>query len=206
MRQSVWVVTLALIVRALVCPQPLRAQVATAAVPPGVELPQPIGRQAVAEWVRSFSSADDLIAGVDLVVVATAGTPEPGRIVARRGGAPPLRFEFVPLVVNEILRARPPVGAKVGDTIRLDRLGDAISLKGVRTVSDYDLGPLVPGKTYVLFLDRQPAPPFAFIQVTDEARYELDRDGALVSSADGQVAESFKGRRLDWLRSTAANK
>ena len=95
----------------------------------------------------------------------------------------------MPLVVNEILRARPPVGVDIGSTIRLERLADALSERGERTIADYDLGPLVPGKRYVLFLDRQPAPPFAFLQVTDQARYELDADEVLVSAADGLVAK-----------------
>ncbi len=168
---------------------------------PGTVPPAP-ARRHVADWVRRFATAQEMLAGVDLVVVATAGAAAPGRMVLQSGGAPPLRFETVSLVVREVLRARPPVGAKVGDSLKLERLGTQTSLTGLQTVMDHDLGPLTPGQTYVLFLDRQSAPPYEFIQVTDEARFEVLEDGRLASAAGG-VANEIRGQTIASLRSIA---
>jgi len=122
-----------------------------------------------AAWKEVYSTADQLIAGVDTVVLGEAFNITPSRVARSEGSQDELPFELVAFRVTDPIK-----GAIQEELVYVERAGGFDS-KGRPVNIDYDGGSFEIGKTYLLFLKQQEEGPY-FYQVNDQGRYDVVGD------------------------------
>jgi hypothetical protein len=122
-----------------------------------------------AVWKEVYSSADQMIKGVDAIVLAEAVSVMPSRIARSENSTDELPFELVAFRVSNSVK-----GAKSDELVYLERAGGFDS-KGRAVTIDFDGGNFEIGKSYLLFLKRQEEGPY-FYQVNDQGRYNVVGD------------------------------
>jgi len=145
-----------------------------------------------ASWVYKTADPVQLARHVDAIVIATWQGVSPGRVAYSSNGEDSLAFELNDFAVEEVIK-----DANVGATITVERV--ATDQGGRLVFFDHDGGHFVPGTRYLLFLMKQPDTPF-YIQINDEGRYVIAGGDRLHSTGSGEVADAFRGQRLEHVR------
>lgn len=155
----------------------------------------PLGRD-YALWRYRYRSAQEMLHSVHAVVVATVASVATGRAAHTPGGGPPLLFEEVTFRLEETLRLDPSVSGDLQDGfVTVERLRSSQGSPDAPLPFTADGGAFRTGVRYLLFLRKQTALPFRFIQVNDEGRYEIVSGGNLESTSRGPVAGEFEPSR-----------
>lgn len=142
-----------------------------------------------AVWKEVYSTPDELIAGVDTIVMAEVFSITPSRIAVSEGGKDELPFELVAFRVSDPIK-----GTKGEELIYVERAGGTDS-KGKTVNIDFDGGRFEAGKSYLLFLKRQEEGPY-FYQVNDQGRYDVI-DDSLIPVGNGErdaVKDFFRNK------------
>ncbi len=141
-----------------------------------------------AAWKTTFSSAPEMIRGVDAVVLAQAVATKPSRVAASEDGSDSLPFEVTEFTVLRGLK-----GVAAGEAVAVERAGGSDE-KGSPVYLDADGGDFEVGRTYLLFLNRQEEGPY-YYQVNPAGRYSVEA-GRLKAAVEpsGDVESSFHGR------------
>ncbi len=144
-----------------------------------------------AVWKEVYSTPDQLIAGVDAIVLAEAINVTPSRVAYSENGEDELPFELVTFRVSN-----PVKGAKGDGLIYVERAG-GLDSKGQETQIDFDGGNFEIGKTYLLFLKQQEEGPY-FYQVNDQGRYDVvgDELKAVGNDETDKVKDFFKNKTV----------
>ena len=139
-----------------------------------------------AQWKNVYRTTGGLVAGADLVVIASHMSAEPGRVVGEGEDATP--FTNNTFAVESILK-----GVHEGTTLMLEQTGGVMANGQVYNIDDG--GPYEPGATYMLFLKGRGDGSYYLINY--QARYKLV-DGLLegVDPTDRVVAR-LHGRTFD---------
>ena len=122
-----------------------------------------------AVWKVVYSTPDQLVAGVDTIVMAEAFNITPSRIARSEGSRDELPFELVAFRVTDPIK-----GAIKEELVYVERAGGFDS-KGRSVNINYDGGSFEIGKSYLLFLKQQEEGPY-FYQVNDQGRYDVVGD------------------------------
>lgn len=125
--------------------------------------------KSAAVWKEVYSTPDQLIAGVDVIMLAEAVNITPSRIAHSENGEDELPFELVAFRVSNS-----PKGAKSDQLVYVERAGGFDS-KGHAINIDFDGGNFEIGKSYLLFLKHQEQGAY-FYQVNDQGRYDVVED------------------------------
>lgn len=125
--------------------------------------------KSAAAWKEVYSTADELVKGADVVVLAEAVYTVPSRVAYSDGGRDELPFEL-----TAFRTSAPSKGSKADDLIFVERAGGFDS-KGRQTILNFDGGDFKPGQSYLLFLKKQEDGPY-YYQVNDQGRYEVVDD------------------------------
>ncbi|MFN2393453.1 MAG: hypothetical protein ABR566_15995, partial [Pyrinomonadaceae bacterium] len=144
-----------------------------------------------AAWKEVFSSPDQMIAGVNAIVLAEAVSVVPSRVARSENSEDELPFELVTFRVSN-----PVKGAKGDGLIYVERAG-GLDSKGLETQIDFDGGNFEIGKSYLLFLKQQEEGPY-FYQVNDQGRYDVvgDKLKAVGNDETDKVKDSFKNKTV----------
>lgn len=148
---------------------------------------QPARRLSSAAWKEKYKSTDDLIKGVDTVVLAKALGVDPGRIAFSADGEDALPFEIVRFEVLNGLK-----GESAGSQVSVERAGGT-DPSGYSVNVDIDGGEFEIGNTYLLFLKRQEDGPY-YYQVNDQGRYQVAGKRLLAVDSDEEVSANFHGK------------
>lgn len=142
-----------------------------------------------AVWKEVYSTPDQLIAGVDKIVMAEAVGITPNRVAFSENSADELPFELVAFRVSN-----PAKGAKNDEIIYVERAGGTDS-EGRPVVIDFDGGNFEIGKSYLLFLKQQEQGPY-FYQVNDQGRYNVvgEKLKAVGNDEKDSVKDFFKNK------------
>ncbi len=145
--------------------------------------------RSAAVWKEVYSTPDQLIAGVDAIVLAEAFNITPSRIARSEGSSDEVPFELVAFRVNN-----PAKGAKGEELIYVERAGGMDS-KGREVNIDIDGGRFEIGKSYLLFLKKQEEGPY-FYQINDQGRYDVvgDELKAVGKIENDKVKEFFENK------------
>lgn len=138
----------------------------------GADKTGPEVHRSAALWVRTYSSPAAMLQDAPVTVVARALKSIPGRVVSSQRHEVTSFFELVQFEIEETLKSEQSV-ANLSGQILVERLARQTA-GTVEWEPDLDgPPPFIQGERYVLFLRRQQAAPFQFIQLNDQARYEL---------------------------------
>ncbi len=142
-----------------------------------------------AVWKEVYSTPDQLIAGVDLIMLAEAVSVTPSRIAFSENSEDELPFELVAFRVSN-----PVKGAKSEELVYVERAG-GFDAKGQPITIDIDGGNFEIGKSYLLFLKQQEEGPY-FYQVNDQGRYDVvgDELKAVGNDENDAVKDFFKNK------------
>ncbi len=142
-----------------------------------------------AVWKEVYSTPDQLIAGVDKIMLAEAVSITPSRVAFSENSEDELPFELVAFRVSN-----PAKGAKNDEIIYVERAGGTDS-EGRPVVIDFDGGEFEIGKSYLLFLKQQEQGPY-FYQVNDQGRYDVvgDELKAVGNDENDSVKDFFKNK------------
>jgi hypothetical protein len=145
-------------------------------------------RLSAAAWKEKYRSAEELIKGVDVVVLAQAVAVNPGRVAYSANGEDALPFEVV-----EFIAVRGLKGVSDGGPVSVERVGGVDNDHSIFFGDDG--GPVEVGGTYLLFLKKQEDGPY-YYQVNNQGRFRVE--GGRVNAADpeDEVAASLHGRGL----------
>ena len=144
-----------------------------------------------AVWKEVYSSPDQMIAGVDAIVLAEAVSVTPSRVALSENSRDELPFELVTFRVSN-----PVKGAKGEQLVYVERAGGFDS-KGQPITIDMDGGNFEIGKSYLLFLKQQEEGPY-FYQVNDQGRYDVVGDDLKAVGYDesDKVKDFFKNKSV----------
>ncbi len=144
-----------------------------------------------AVWKEVYSTPDQLIAGVDSIVLAEAVSVAPSRVAYSDNSRDALPFELVAFRVSN-----PVKGAKSEQLVYVERAG-GLDAKGQPIIIDMDGGSFEIGKSYLLFLKQQEEGPY-FYQVNDQGRYEVvgDELKAVGNDETDSVKNFFKNKTV----------
>lgn len=147
--------------------------------------------QSAAVWKEVYSTPDQLIAGVDAIVLAEAVSVVPSRVARSENSRDELPFELVTFRVSNPIK-----GAKGDQLVYVERAGGYDS-KGQPIIIDMDGGNFEIGKSYLLFLKQQEEGPY-FYQVNDQGRYDVSGDElkAVGKIENDPVKEFFKNKNV----------
>ncbi len=142
-----------------------------------------------AVWKEVYSTPDQLIAGVDAIVLAEAVSVAPSRVAYSDNSRDALPFELVTFRVSN-----PVKGAKSEQLVYVERAG-GVDAKGQPITVDFDGGNFEIGKSYLLFLKQQEEGPY-FYQVNDQGRYDVvgDELKAVGNDENDKVKDFFKNK------------
>lgn len=143
------------------------------------------GRMSAA-WVKSFASLDEMLQGVDAVVVARVEGSRPGRVVPTASGEP-LVFTLVELRAEQVVRGEVPEAFVVEQT--------GGSFGGKTVYLEGDGGPYAAGQRVLLFLDRQPDTGY-FVLANPQGRFAVVRGRLEAAAPEDPVAQVLDGRPL----------
>ncbi len=145
-----------------------------------------------AVWKEVYSTPDQLIAGVDAIVLAEAVNITPSRVAYSENSEDELPFELVAFRVSNPIK-----GAKSEEMVYVERAGGFDS-EGQPIVIDFDGGNFEIGKSYLLFLKQQEEGPY-FYQVNDQGRYDVVGDDlkAVGNDETDKVKGFFKNKTVD---------
>jgi hypothetical protein len=148
---------------------------------------QPSREISSAAWKERYQTPDELVKGVDTIVLAEAVSAMPGRVAYSSNGEDALPFEVVEFRVNDGLK-----GAKTGQAVLVERAGGTDS-EGRAVHVDMDGGAFEKGGTYLLFLKQQEEGPY-YYQVNDQGRYLVSGGRLKAVSQDDPVTAVFQDR------------
>ena len=145
-----------------------------------------------AVWKEVYSSPDQMIAGVDAVVLAEAFNITPSRVARSENSDDELPFELVAFRVTNPIK-----GAVSEELVYVERAGGFDS-DGQAVNLDIDGGNFEIGKSYLLFLKRQEEGPY-FYQVNDQGRYDVvgNKLKAVGTGETDKVKDQFKNKTVD---------
>lgn len=146
-------------------------------------------RLSASAWKEKFRSADEMVRGVDVVVLAQAVAVNPGRVAYSSNGEDALPFEVV-----EFTAVRGLKGVADGSAVSVERVGGTDNDQSIFFGDDG--GPVEVGGTYLLFLKKQEDGPY-YYQVNNQGRFRVE--GGRVNAADpeDEVAASLHRRGLN---------
>jgi hypothetical protein len=135
-----------------------------------------------AVWKEVYKTPDQLIAGVDKIVLAEAVGVTPSRVAFSENSEDELPFELVAFRVSNPVKA-----AKDDETVYVER---AVGI-------DVDGGDFETGKSYLLFLKQQEQGPY-FYQVNDQGRYNVvgEELKAIGGDETDTVKDFFKNKNV----------
>ncbi len=144
-----------------------------------------------AAWKEVYSSPDQMIVGVDAIVLAEAVSVVPSRVARSENGEDELPFELVTFRVSDPIK-----GAKGEQLVYVERAGGFDS-DGQAINLDLDGGNFEIGKSYLLFLKQQEEGAY-FYQVNDQGRYDVvgDKLKAVGNDETDKVKDSFKNKTV----------
>jgi len=144
-----------------------------------------------AVWKEVYKTADQLIAGVDKIVLAEAVSVTPSRVAFSENGEDELPFELVAFRVSNSVE-----GAKDDEIVYVERAGGTDS-QGRAVGIDFDGGDFETGKSYLLFLKQQEQGPY-FYQVNDQGRYDVVGEELKAVGGDetDTVKNFFKNKKV----------
>jgi len=144
-----------------------------------------------AVWKEVYSTPDQLVAGVDAIVLAEAVSVAPSRMARSENSRDELPFELVTFRVSNPIK-----GAKGEHLVYVERAGGFDS-KGRPIQIDFDGGNFEIGKSYLLFLKQQEEGPY-FYQVNDQGRYNVIGDDlkAVGNDENDRVKDFFKNKTV----------
>lgn len=122
-----------------------------------------------AVWKEVYSTPDQMVASVDVIMLAEAVNITPSRVAHSENGEDELPFELVAFRVSNPIK-----GANGDHLVYVERAGGFDS-KGRPINIDFDGGSFEIGKSYLLFLKHQEQGPY-FYQVNDQGRYDVVGD------------------------------
>ncbi len=142
-----------------------------------------------AVWKEVYSTPDQLIAGVDAIVLAEAVSVTPSRVAYSKNSEDELPFELVAFRVSNPIK-----GSKSEELVYVERAGGFDS-EGRPIIIDFDGGNFEIGKSYLLFLKKQEEGPY-FYQVNDQGRYDVvgDELKAVGNDENDAVKDFFKNK------------
>ncbi len=144
-----------------------------------------------AVWKEVYSSPDQMIVGVDAIVLAEAISVVPSRVARSENSEDELPFELVTFRVSNLIK-----GAKSEELVYVERAG-GLDSNGQAINLDLDGGNFEIGKSYLLFLKQQEEGPY-FYQVNDQGRYDVvgDKLKAVGNDETDKVKDSFKNKTV----------
>lgn len=140
-----------------------------------------------ASWKATYRSPQELVRGVDAIVLATAADIQPGRVAMSENGEDSLAFELVELQVIRGLK-----GAKPGERLTLERAAESEG----GFFLDADGGPFDIGQTYLLFLQRKEDGDPYFYQVNNQGRYRVANNRLVAAGPQDEVIAQFQHRTV----------
>ncbi|MEJ7862553.1 MAG: hypothetical protein WKF90_13065 [Pyrinomonadaceae bacterium] len=144
-----------------------------------------------AVWKEVYSTPDQMIVGVDAIVLAEAISVVPSRVARSENSEDELPFELVTFRVSNLIK-----GAKSEELVYVERAG-GLDSNGQAINLDLDGGNFEIGKSYLLFLKQQEEGPY-FYQVNDQGRYDVvgDKLKAVGNDETDKVKDSFKNKTV----------
>jgi hypothetical protein len=148
-------------------------------------------QNSAAVWKEVYSSPDQMIVGVDAIVLAEAVSVVPSRVARSENSEDELPFELVTFRVSNLIK-----GAKSEELVYVERAG-GLDSNGQAINLDLDGGNFEIGKYYLLFLKQQEEGPY-FYQVNDQGRYDVvgDKLKAVGNDETDKVKDSFKNKTV----------
>jgi len=168
----------------------------------GEESCQTTKGNSAAVWKEVYKTPDQLIAGVDTIVLAEAVSVTPSRVAFSENSEDELPFELVAFRVSNSVK-----GTKDDETIYVERAGGTDS-EGRSVEIDFDGGDFEIGKSYLLFLKQQEEGPY-FYQVNDQGRYNVVGEELKAVGGDetDSVKDFFKNKNVrEAIRAVKENK
>jgi hypothetical protein len=145
-------------------------------------------RLTAAAWKDKFRSTEELVKGVDVVVLAQAVAVNPGRVAYSANGEDALPFEVVEFTAINGLK-----GTSDGAPISVERVGGGDNDQSIYFGDDG--GPVEIGGTYLLFLKKQEDGPY-YYQVNNQGRFRVEGGRLRAADPEDEVAASLHGRGL----------
>ncbi len=144
-----------------------------------------------AAWKEVYSTPDQMIVGVDAIVLAEALSVVPSRVARSENSEDELPFELVAFRVSD-----PVKGTKDDEIIYVERAGGMDSA-GHHVEIDFDGGDFEIGESYLLFLKQQEQGPY-FYQVNDQGRYNVvgEELKAIGNDEKDSVKDFFKNKTI----------
>jgi hypothetical protein len=169
--------------------------------PPGAsQAPgSPRGVHATLSWVHQPASLAEMVRVADTIVVASFLGGIPGRTVVANGRLS-VSFEVNQFQATEVLK-----GSASEEILSVERVSGHGPVGGETLPVIGPDGPYETGKTYLLFLKRQPGGDLHTI-VNGEGRYWIGEEervrphGAKASETQGRVSREIRGRPLARVR------
>ena len=154
---------------------------ATAAMAADNDLVQPLNPQARAQWAQVYRTADALIAGADLIVIARHVVAHPGPVVAS------VPFTDNSFVITSVLK-----GAADSRDLVVEEAGVHTGDIRVSTAAD---DPFVPGKSYLLFLSSA-GRNGVYSPLNPQARHEVHGNQLVGADLQDKVVRAFIGKAV----------
>ena len=146
--------------------------------------------KSTAFWKEVYKNPEQLVRGVDLIVLGQAIDKQPGRIAYSANGDDALPFEVVAFRVLNSIKG------KNGDgVIYVERAG-GVDPEGNQVILSADGGDFELGNSYLLFLKRQEDGPY-YYQVNDQGRYQVEGGRLKGVDKDDEVSSNFHDRSLE---------
>jgi hypothetical protein len=147
--------------------------------------------KSAAFWKEVYSTPDQLVAGVDAIVLAEAVSVTPSRVAYSENSKDEMPFELVTFRVSN-----PVKGVRSEELVYVERAGGFDS-EGQAVNLEFDGGNFEIGRSYLLFLKRQEQGPY-FYQVNDQGRYDVVGDELRPVGGDeaDAVKDFFKNKTV----------
>ena len=146
--------------------------------------------KSAAFWKEVYKTPDEMVKGVDLIVLGQAIDKQPGRIAYSANGEDDLPFEVVAFrVLNNIK-------GKNGDGIVYVERAGGVDSQGNLVYLDADGGDFEMGNSYLLFLKRQEDGPY-YYQVNAQGRYQVEGGRLKGVNRDDEVSILFHDRPVE---------
>ncbi|MEK6281662.1 MAG: hypothetical protein AABN95_15005 [Acidobacteriota bacterium] len=151
---------------------------------------QPSRSKSAAVWKQVYKNPEDMVKGVDTIVLAQVVDRTPGRIAYSSNGEDVLPFEVVTFRVVDNIK-----GKKGDGMIYVERAG-GVDNEGNQVYIDADGGDFEVGNSYLLFLKRQEDGPY-YYQVNDQGRYQVEGGRLKGVNKDDEVSVTFQDRPVE---------
>jgi hypothetical protein len=146
--------------------------------------------KSTAFWKEVYRNPEQLVRGVDLIVLGQAIDKQPGRTAYSANGEDALPFEVVAFRVLNSIKG------KNGDGVVYVERAGGVDPEGNQVILSADGGDFELGNSYLLFLKRQEDGPY-YYQVNDQGRYQLEGGRLKAVDKDDEVSSNFHDRSLE---------